>query len=202
MTAHTAADTEPNAAPNDGPITTPNDGPNDGPNSGPATPRPHTGVELAALVGLLTTAKPGIETVAIGHSRDDASRAAAYAFAESWRARGGTVLAEVDWPESAASWLRPARRLTAQTPDAWVIAAAVPGFARLARRLRQSTDFDPARTVAFASLGDPHLPALAGPGTLDGLRGATADGGTWDVQDGWLTSPEPNAASRKRSCPR
>ncbi|MFI8458124.1 ABC transporter substrate-binding protein [Kitasatospora sp. NPDC085464] len=165
----------------------------------------HTDAELAALVGLLTADRVGVETVAIGHGRDDASRAAAHAFAEAWQARGGTVLARVDWPEDAASWLRPARRLTAQTPDAWVIAAAVPGFARLARRLRRSTDFDPARAVAFASLGDPRLPALAGPGTLDGLRGATADGGTWEVRDGRLrgdrirddrlTSDHPNGTS-------
>ncbi|MER7766970.1 ABC transporter substrate-binding protein [Kitasatospora sp. NPDC096140] len=160
----------------------------------------HTDAELASLVGLLTADRAGVETVAIGHGRDDASRAAAHAFAETWQARGGTVLARVDWPEDAASWLRPARRLTAQTPDAWVIAAAVPGFARLARRLRRSTDFDPARAVAFASLGDPRLPALAGPGTLDGLRGATADGGTWEVRDDRilddrLTSDPPSGTS-------
>ncbi|MFD8782799.1 ABC transporter substrate-binding protein [Kitasatospora sp. NPDC059599] len=133
----------------------------------------------------------------IGHGRDEASRAAASAFAEAWQARGGTVLARVDWPEDAASWLRPARRLTAQTPDAWVIAAAVPGFAHLARRLRRSTGFDPARTVAFASLADPRLPALTGPGTLDGLHGATPDGGTWEVPGGRLTSRQPAGQSEE-----
>ncbi|MBD0674174.1 ABC transporter substrate-binding protein [Streptomyces sp. CBMA156] len=155
---------------------------------GPAAPRPHTDAELAAVIGLLTSGRPRVETVVIGHGRDDVSRATARAFAEAWQARGGAVLGQVDWPEDAASWLRPARRLTAQIPDAWVIAAAVLGFAQLARRLRHSTDFDPARTVAFAALDDPRLPALAGPGTLDGLRGATADGGTWDIHDGWITS--------------
>ncbi|MFF7988778.1 ABC transporter substrate-binding protein [Kitasatospora xanthocidica] len=156
--------------------------------AGLPAPRPHTAAELDSLIGLLANSRPSVGTVAIGHSRDDASRAAARAFAEAWRARGGEVLAEVDWPENAASWLRPARRLTAQSPDAWVVAAAVFGFAQLARRLRHSTAFDPARTVAFASLGDPRLPALAGPGTLDGLRGATADGGSWEVADDRLTS--------------
>ncbi|MFF7468274.1 ABC transporter substrate-binding protein [Streptomyces sp. NPDC008092] len=144
-------------------------------------PRPHTEAELAALIALLTGPKARIETVTIGHSRDDASRAAARAFARAWTARGGQVLTVVDWPETAASWLRPARRLTAETPDAWVIAAAVPGFAQLARRLRRSTGFDPARTVAFSSLHTPSLAALAGPGILSGLRGASADGGIWDV---------------------
>ncbi|MDG9681333.1 ABC transporter substrate-binding protein [Streptomyces sp. DH18] len=147
----------------------------------PPAPGPHTDAELTALVGLLTEPGKRIGTVAIGHSRDRHSRAAAEAFTTVWKARGGTVLAVVDWPEAAASWLRPATRLTAELPDAWVMAAAPLGFAQLARRLRHSTDWDPARSYAFASLRDSRLPALAGARTLDGLRGATADGGTWDV---------------------
>ncbi|MFE6049852.1 hypothetical protein ACFQ6N_03775 [Kitasatospora sp. NPDC056446] len=150
-------------------------------------PRPHTAAELATVLALLTASEPPTATVAIGHGRDDASRAAARAFAGAWQARGGTVLSQVDWPEHAASWLRPARRLTAQTPDAWVIAADVLGFALLARRLHRSTAFDPARTIAFASLADPRLPALAGPGVLDGLRGAGTDGTTWAVHADRLT---------------
>lgn len=151
-------------------------------------PVAHTEAELAALIGLLALPKARIETVAIGHSRDTASRAAAEAFAAAWTARGGTVLATVSWPETAASWLRPAHRLTAELPDAWVMAAAPLGFAQLARRLRHSTDWDPARTYAFASLGDSRVPALAGDDVLHGLRGATADGHTWDVRHGWVTT--------------
>lgn len=159
-------------------------------------PFPHTDAELAALVGLLTRPRPRIETVTVGHSRDAAARAAADAFATVWEGRGGKVLAVVDWPETAASWLRPARRLTGGLPDAWVIAAAPVGFAQLARRLRYGTDWDPARTVAFSSLQDARVPALAGVDTLHGLRGATADGGTWEVRHGWVTSSarmEPNS---------
>ncbi|MEU6198649.1 hypothetical protein [Streptomyces sp. NPDC047061] len=158
-------------------------------------PQPHTEAELATLIRLLTGPKSQIETVAIGHGRDDASRAAARAFARAWTARGGQVLTVVDWPETAASWLRPARRLTAETPDAWVIAAAVLGFAQLARRLRRSTDFDPARTVAFSSPNTPLLTALAGPDTLSGLRGASADGGVWEVRGAWVTSYPPSGVT-------
>ncbi|MER5462276.1 ABC transporter substrate-binding protein [Streptomyces sp. NPDC002668] len=150
-------------------------------------PAPHTGAELTALIGLLAQQKPRIESVGVGHSRDAASRIAAEAFTAAWQAGGGKVLAVVDWPETAASWLRPARRLTAGLPDAWVVAAAPLGFVQLSRRLRHSTDWDPARTVVFASLQDSRLPALAGPDTLHGLRGATADGGTWDVRHRWVT---------------
>jgi hypothetical protein len=68
------------------------------------------------------------------------------------------------------------------------MAAAPLGFAQLARRLRHSTDWDPARTFAFASLRDSRLPALTGPDTLHGLRGATADGATWHVRHHWVMS--------------
>ncbi|MEU5951990.1 hypothetical protein [Streptomyces sp. NPDC047525] len=154
-------------------------------------PAPHTEAELTALIGLLTLPKARIETVAVGHSRDAASRAAAEAFAAAWTARGGTVLTTVSWPETAASWLRPAHRLTAEIPDAWVMAAAPLGLAQLARRLRHSTDWDPARTYAFASLKDSRVPALAGDDVLHGLRGATADGDTWDVRHRWVTTHLP-----------
>ncbi|MEU9546187.1 hypothetical protein [Streptomyces mirabilis] len=149
---------------------------------------PHTEAELSALIGLLTAPKSRIETLTIGHSRDADSLAAAEAFAAAWEARGGKVLASVDWPETAASWLRPASRLTAEAPDAWVMAAAPLGFAQLARRLRHSTDWDPARTFAFASLRDSRLPALTGPDTLHGLRGATTHGATWYVRHRWVMS--------------
>ncbi|MCX5323042.1 hypothetical protein [Streptomyces sp. NBC_00120] len=151
-------------------------------------PCPHTDAELAALMRLLTPPKSRIENVAVGHGRDAASRAAADAFVTAWTARGGKALTIVNWPESAASWLRPATRLTAGLPDAWVVAAAPLGFAQLARRLRHSTDWDPSRTYAFASLGDSRLPALTGPDLLHGLRGATADGGTWEVRRSWVTT--------------
>lgn len=160
----------------------------------PPLPSPHTEAELTALMGLLKYPGSRIETVSVGHSRDDASRAAAETFSTAWRAGGGTVLATVDWPESAASWLRPATRLTSGTPDAWVVAAAPLGFAQLARRLRRSTDWAPDRTVAFASLQDARLIALAGENVLDGLRGACADGGTWNVRHGRVTSLRPAAA--------
>jgi hypothetical protein len=154
-------------------------------------PAPHTDAELAALMGLLAASKPRVEAVTVGHSRDPASRAAADAFVTAWKARGGTVLTVVNWPEAAASWLRAAHRPAAEAPDAWVMAAALPGFAQLARRLRHSTDGDPGRTYAFASLRDSRLPALAGPDTLHGLRGATAEGGTWNVSHRWITASAP-----------
>ncbi|MEE4419350.1 ABC transporter substrate-binding protein [Streptomyces bugieae] len=171
-------------------------GPTTGPQPGTReVPAPHTEVELAALIGLLTGHRSRIRSVAVGHGRDGSSRAAAQAFTAAWQALGKDVLAVVDWPEHAASWLRPARRLTAQTPDAWVLAGAPAGVAPLLRRLRRSTDWDPARTVGFASLGTPRLVELARADTVHGLRGASRDGGTWDLRRGWATHYLPAVAA-------
>ncbi len=163
--------------------------------SGVPAPAAPTDAELAAVLALLTAPpgvrRPRVDAVVVGHSRDAVSVAAARAFAEAWRAAGRQVWATVDWPEEAASWLRFANRLTAPEPDAWVIAAAPRGWARMSRRLRHSTGWDPARTVGFAALGDSRLAALTGPGTLDGMRGATADGHTWLIDRGWVTRTLP-----------
>ncbi|MEU8784368.1 hypothetical protein [Streptomyces sp. NPDC048637] len=69
--------------------------------------------------------------------------------------------------------------------------AAAFGWAQMSRRLRHSTDWDPARTFGFAALGDSRVPALAGPATLQGMRGATVDGGTWAIDRGWVTQQLP-----------
>lgn len=146
-------------------------------------PTHHTPAELATVLDLVTGLCPPFGGgIAVGHGRDPASAAAADAVAQAWDDRGGLVLGVVDWPETAASWLRQACRLTAHAPDAWVVAGPPAGFARLARRLRAEPGWDPARTIAFASLHDPRLPALAGLDTLHGLRGATADGEVWHVR--------------------
>ncbi|MEU4226953.1 Ada metal-binding domain-containing protein [Nonomuraea sp. NPDC026600] len=154
----------------------------------------HTAAELAGLLGLLAAARPRVETVVIGHGRD--AGPSAEAFADAWEngawkgglAEGavwegdtwqGTVLAVVGWPEEAASWLRQARRFAAGPPDAWVVAGAPLGWARMSERLRQSTDWDPGRTFGFASTAQ--AVALAAPGTLEGMRGADTDGTTWRI---------------------
>ncbi|MGG7569167.1 hypothetical protein [Streptomyces sirii] len=152
------------------------------------SPSPHRDAELRALLDLLTAPRTRISTVVVGHSRDAASRSAAAAFIEAWRTTGDrTVLAKVDWPETAASWLRAAVRFTTEEPDAWVVAAAPLCWAQMSRRLRHSTDWDPARTYGFGSLGDSRLPALAGRATLQGMRGVTAEGAIWTIDRGWVT---------------
>ncbi|KAA9158235.1 hypothetical protein FPZ12_023125 [Amycolatopsis acidicola] len=78
----------------------------------------------------------GASLVAVGHSRDEPSRAAAAKFVRESEAGGGLIASIVDWPESAASWLRFGQRLMAGSPDAWVIAAEPAGWAKLVFRLR------------------------------------------------------------------
>lgn len=79
---------------------------------------------------------------------------------------GGEVLAVVNWPEEAASWLRPATRFTELNPDVWVVAGALLGWAQMSRRLRHSTSWDPRRTYEVASLADERLIRCVGGQTL------------------------------------
>ncbi|MER7502179.1 Ada metal-binding domain-containing protein [Nonomuraea pusilla] len=139
--------------------------------------------ELAAVLALVRASVA--RAVVIGHGRDGGP--AAEAFAAAWEGTTvhemadstaeGTVLAVVRWPEAAASWLRQATRFTAGEPDAWVVAGAAPGWAGMAERLRRSTAWDPRRTFGFAEVAG--AVALAPPGTVEGMRGATVDGAVW-----------------------
>jgi hypothetical protein len=142
-------------------------------------PRPHTAAELGRLIRLLREA--GASAIGIGHGRHPASAEAAVALAAAWTAGLGEVVAVVDWPPVAASWLRPAQRLTAAQPDVWVLADTPAGSAQLAGRLAEQASWTPARTVGFASLASPDLVALAPPGSLAGLTGATASGRSWRI---------------------
>jgi hypothetical protein len=94
------------------------------------------------------------------------------------------VLTVVTWLEEAASWLRQATRFAAADPDLWVMAGTPRGWAQMTRRLLWSTPWQPARTLAFAALGTPGAIGLVGAHNLQGLAGATADGGTWTVCNG------------------
>jgi hypothetical protein len=109
----------------------------------------------------------GASTVAIGHGRHPASAAAAQALTAAWTRDTRTVLAVAHWPVAAASWLRPARRLTASQPDAWVVADTPAGCAQLAARLADQPGWTPARTLGFAGLASTDLIALTGT-TLNG----------------------------------
>ncbi|SFW84538.1 hypothetical protein [Amycolatopsis australiensis] len=120
--------------------------------------------ELAAILRLIGPARHAV----IGTATDPASLADGERIAEAW---DGLVLARVTWPETAASWLRQARRFTAPDPDVWVVSATPAGWAGMARRLQMSTSWSPHRTVVTSALAGSPLP---------GLRGARADGTTWE----------------------
>jgi hypothetical protein len=98
--------------------------------------------ELALALDLLRGMDATL--VAVGHGRDESSVAAANAFLARW---DGEIAVVVDWPATAASWLRPAQRLIAAEPDAWMIADTAAGWEPVARRLRESAAWDPMRTV-------------------------------------------------------
>ncbi|BAJ31627.1 MULTISPECIES: hypothetical protein [Kitasatospora] len=73
-------------------------------------------------------------------------------------------------------------------------AAAPPGRAQPARRLAPGTPWRPDRTLGFAPPAEPVAVALAGDGVLDGVRGASADGGTWRIEHGRTDFRPPHPA--------
>lgn len=106
------------------------------------------------------------------------------------------MLAVVDWPAAAASWLRPAQRLAGSQPDAWILADTPAGCAQLARRLTGQPGWTPGRTFGFASVATPDLLALTPPGALAGMTGATAAGGSWRIGQGLLlVNDDPEGAT-------
>lgn len=88
----------------------------------------------------------GARTISVGSSRDPGSLAAAAAVADAWTVHG-EVYTVLDWPRSAASWLRQARAFTRPRPDAWVVLGDDESWRPMRDRLTACTDWDPARTV-------------------------------------------------------
>jgi len=122
----------------------------------------------------------GARRIAIGHGRHCTSIAEAAAINAAWTGIGGAVEQTVSWPVDAASWLRPARRLVAGAPDAWVIADNPAGWAQLATRLAEHPVWSPKRAFGCAALGNPVLLDLVGDALTD-MTGAAADGGYWRI---------------------
>ena len=64
---------------------------------------PQKEIEMGTLMNLLTSVHPPIESITIGHGRDNVSKEIAYAIAELWETKGGSegkggyVLNIVDW---------------------------------------------------------------------------------------------------------
>ncbi|MEO6956933.1 MAG: ABC transporter substrate-binding protein [Antricoccus sp.] len=152
-------------------------------------PAPHTDEEVRALVAMLSAA--AASTICVGHGRHATSRATARAIADAWAGHGGTVVGSVDWPEHAASWLKPARRLVETQPDAWVIVDTPAGCAQLAGRLAEHESWSAARTFGTASLDTPYAAALSAFGVLDGMRGVTSRDASWRIGYGLLIHEAP-----------
>ena len=143
-----------------------------------------TDAELSRMTELALSRSA--RAIAIGRGNSPAAARATAGFARRFRTTGGIIVCAVTWPESAASWLRQARRFAAGDPDLWVMAGPAIGWAQMTRRLLWSTPWRPERTIAFASIGTGPVIGLVGAHNLPGLTGATADGGSWLVSDGLL----------------
>ena len=93
----------------------------------------------------------------------------------------------IHWTGDAASWLREARNLIRFYPDLYVLGGAPAGLAQMIRRLVWSTNWTASSTIGLASAAAPIMHELADIQHLNGLTGATPDGGTWHIVNDELT---------------
>ncbi|MEU8760141.1 hypothetical protein [Streptomyces sp. NPDC048659] len=149
---------------------------------------------VAALVRLARERRA--RTLAIGSGRAPYALETARRLEAAWQQAGGTILANVTWPETGASWLRQATRFAAAAPDLWVMTGPALGWAQMTRRLLWSTPWSPERTLAMAEIGEPGTLALVGLVNLNGLTGTTTDGRPWRVEDDMLRHPAPTGSVR------
>jgi hypothetical protein len=142
--------------------------------------------ELTSVYAMLR--ERGAILVAVGHADTTLDTAVAHAFAGHWRRHGGEISTIVSWPHSAASWQRPALRLVAGAPDAWVVSDSAAGWRRIGPRLVATGRWRARDTFAFDALADHRLPALAGHDATEGLSVALPDGQRRTFRDGCLTA--------------
>jgi hypothetical protein len=141
-----------------------------------------TAAELATVLDLLRGMSA--ELVNVGHGRGARSIACVAGFADAWLAAGGEIGTVVSWPAIAASWQRPACRLAAGAPDAWVLADESAAWETFLPRLSATGTWRPRRSVAFAHLVYPQPPRPSDIAAVDGVRGAWPDGSCWIMTDG------------------
>jgi hypothetical protein len=87
----------------------------------------------------------------------------------------------VDWPAQAASWLRPARRLTAPDIELCIVLDNLAGSAQILRRLAEQPGWHVGNIITWSAIRRPALLTLFQAERLDGLRGTTATGETWTL---------------------
>ena len=163
----------------------------------PGRPAPDlaaTNAELATLTAMAR--RRHARTIALGSGRTPHATDTVRRIAELWEGEGGQVIETLTWPETGASWFRPAARFAAARPDLWVMTGPTTGWAQMASRLLWSTAWTPEQTLATAAICD--LPTLerVGMRLLDGLAGADADGNPWLVSSNALLHPLPGRGDR------
>ncbi|MBU3064731.1 hypothetical protein KO481_24785 [Nocardia sp. NEAU-G5] len=143
-----------------------------------------TDAEIAAIIAVARAR--GAHTLTLGSGRTPPAIATMAAVAAQWERGGGRIADHVTWPETAASWLRQARRFTATTPDLWVMTGPRLGWAQMTRRLLWSTPWSASNTIVTSEIADPAALALVGTAYLEGLTGVDAEGSVWTVTDSLL----------------
>jgi len=140
---------------------------------------PMSDAEVLALVELAQ--QRGAQSIAIGSGRHPMCLAGAQALSDAWQHAGGELALVLDWPETAASWLRQATRFSQANADLWIMLGPPLGWAQMTRRLLWSTPWKPARALLAGGISDRRTLDLVGLHNLPGIAGTTRDGAAWHL---------------------
>jgi len=129
-------------------------------------------------------------SLSIGHNREETNINIAACIANKWietqnwvRSEGGYILNVVDWPESAASWLRQAKQLNQDNPDAWVIISSFKSAMQILQRLSAEKNWIPERTFCLFSSNCEMMNKITPWAGLNGLKGLLTNGRRWIIEE-------------------
>jgi len=137
-------------------------------------------------------------SLSIGHSSLAHDKAFAENFALKWessvnwvRSDGGFIINIVEWPITAASWLKPAQRLNKDNPDAWILVGPFASSLKLMERLLNEKSWLPERTFCVFPTFENAENRFDLMRKLNGLEALLLSGEKWIIENGtWLTYGE------------
>ncbi len=133
-------------------------------------------------------------SISIGHERNGASYAIVEELVKSWqstqtwvRVEGGFIIRQVDWPQTAASWLAQAKKLNKDRPDALVIISSVSSGIAVLKRLADQKTWSASRTFCLFNDIETLLRHTIDLVVYEGLKCMAGDGTRWMINsDGLL----------------
>lgn len=132
-------------------------------------------------------------SLSIGHDRYSASSDIAGELLRNWqdtktwvRVEGGFIIRQVNWPETAASWLAQGKELNKDRPDAIAIISSISSCSFVLKRLADQKNWSATRTFCLFNDAKTLLTCTVDIVVYEGLKCMTKNGTRWMVGNGGL----------------